>query len=59
MLHEFKQLKHAQKVLQSENKYRWGIVMTTSFQLQHTFKTNLQHSIFDIMKQKKQQFVSL
>jgi hypothetical protein len=41
MLGEFKQLKHAHKVLQSQNKYSLGIVMTMSSQLQHAFQTRL------------------
>lgn len=38
---ELKQLQHAHKVLQSQNKYSLGIVMTMSTQLQYAFQTKL------------------
>ena len=38
---EFKQVQHSYKVLQSQNKYSLGIVMTMSTQLQHSFQTKL------------------
>jgi hypothetical protein len=38
---EFKQVQHTHKVLQSQNKYSLGIVMTMSTQLQHAFQTRL------------------
>jgi len=40
-LHELIQLKHAHKILQSQNKYSLGIVMAMSTQLQHAFQTKL------------------
>ena len=41
MQREFKQVQHAHKVLQSQNKYSLGIVMTMSTQLQYAFQTKL------------------
>ena len=38
---EFKQIKHAHKLLQSQNKYSLGIVMIISTQLQYAFQTKL------------------
>jgi hypothetical protein len=38
---EFKKVQHTHKVLQSQNKYSLGIVMTMSTQLQHAFQTKL------------------
>lgn len=38
---EFQQVQHAHKVLQSQNKYALGIVMTMSIQLQLAFQTKL------------------
>ena len=38
---EFKQLRHAHEVLQSQNKYSLGIVIAMSTQLQHAFQTKL------------------
>jgi hypothetical protein len=39
--HEFKQLQHAHKLLQSQNRYSLGIVMSMSSQLQYTHQTKL------------------
>jgi hypothetical protein len=41
MQREFKQVQHAHKVLQSQNKYSLGIVMTMSTQLQYAFQKKL------------------
>jgi hypothetical protein len=38
---EFIQVQHTYKLLQSQNKYSLGIVMTMSTQLQYTFQTKL------------------
>jgi hypothetical protein len=38
---DFKKLVHAHKVLQSQNKYSLGIVMTMSCKLQHAFQIKL------------------
>lgn len=38
---DLKQIKHAHKILQSQNKYSLGIVMAMSTQLQYAFETKL------------------